>query len=240
MPVPEVHSTAEPLTPAPVQQTGTQEIDTCWTRIGVHGNGSCPELKRFIHCRNCGVFSSAAHRLLDRPLPEEYRREWTHHFSQQKKRAAQTKLSAVIFRVSDEWLALPTQAFQEVAERRRIHSLPHRRQGIVLGLANIRGELLICVALARLLGLDRAPAAQVARTTYDRLLVTAWEGSRLVFPVDEVQGIHRFQGHELREPPSTVMKSKPSFSEGILLWRDKAVGFLDPALLFSTLNQSLT
>src|ERR1051326_1023769 len=213
MPVSEVHSTAESLTPAPVQQTGAEEIDTCWTRIGVHGNGSCPELKRFIHCRNCGVFSSAAHRLLDRPLPEEYRREWTLHFSQEKKRAAHTKLSAVIFRVSDEWLALPTQAFQEVAERRRIHSLPHRRQGIVLGLANIRGELLVCLALGRLLGLDRAPVAQVARTTYDRLLVTSCEGSRLVFPVDEVQGIHRFQGHELRELPATVAKSKLSFSE---------------------------
>jgi chemotaxis-related protein WspD len=205
----------------------------------VHGDGSCPELKKFIHCRNCGVFSSAAHRLLDRPLPQEYRREWTLHFSQEKKRAAHAKLSAVIFRVGDEWLALPTQAFQEVAERRRIHSLPHRRQGIVLGLANIRGELLICVALSRLLSVDRAPSPQLARTTYDRLLVTSWDGSRLVFPVDEVQGIHRFQGHELREPPATVVKSKPCFSEGILLWRDKAVGFLDPSLLFSTLNQNL-
>jgi len=218
----------------------TEDVQTCWSRIGVQGDGSCPELQKFIHCRNCSVFSSAAHRLLDRPLPEEYRREWTVHFAQEKKRATPTKLSAVVFRISDEWLALPTQAFQEIAERRRIHSLPHRRNGIVLGLANVRGELLICVALGRLLGLDRAPSRQFARTGYDRLLVASWEGSRLVFPVEEVQGIHRFQGQELREPPATVGKSKPNFSEGILLWRNKAVGFLDPALLFSALNQNLT
>jgi len=223
-------------------QTNDEATDTqtCWNSIGVYGNGSCPELHKFIHCRNCGVFSSAAHRLLDRPLPEEYRREWTAHFSQEKKRAAQSKLSAVVFRISDEFLALPTQAFQEVAESRRIHSLPHRRQGIVLGLVNIRGELLICVSLGRLLGLDRLPPRQVPRAGYDRFLVASWEGSRLVFPVEEVHGIHRFQAQELREPPATVTKSQPSFSEGILLWREKAVGFLDPALLFSSLNRSLS
>jgi chemotaxis-related protein WspD len=237
--MPDVSSTVPVHAQAAVDQTENGEIQTCWNRIGVQGDGSCPELKKFIHCRNCGIFSSAAHRLLDRPLPEEYRREWTIHFAQEKKRATHTKLSAVIFRISDEWLALPTPAFQEVAERRRIHSLPHRRNSTVLGLANIRGELLICVALGRLLGLERAPSPQLARTTYDRLLVTSWESSRLVFPVDEVQGIHRFQGHELREPPATVAKSKPCFSEGILLWREKTIGLLDPALLFSSLNQNL-
>ncbi len=35
-------------------------IDDCWNRIGVRGDGSCPELKRHIHCRNCPVYSAAA------------------------------------------------------------------------------------------------------------------------------------------------------------------------------------
>jgi chemotaxis-related protein WspD len=226
--------------PAGIGKGEADEIQTCWNRIGVYGNSSCAELQKFIHCRNCGIFSSAAHRLLDRPLSQEYRREWTAHFAQEKKRAAPAKLSAVIFRISDEWLALPTQSFQEVAERRRIHSLPHRRHGIVLGVVNIRGELLICVTLGRLLGLDRGPARQTARTIYDRLLVASWEGARLVFPVDEVHGIYRFQSQELREPPATVAKSKASFSEGILPWREKAVGYLNPGVLFSSLNRSLS
>src|ERR1051326_6582883 len=240
MPVSEVHSTAESLTPAPVQQTGAEEIDTCWTRIGVHGNGSCPELKRFIHCRNCGVFSSAAHRLLDRPLPEEYRREWTLHFSQEKKRAAHTKLSAVIFRVSDEWLALPTQAFQEVAERRRIHSLPHRRQATVLGLANVRGELVVCVSLSRVLGVEEVSSRQPQRMIYDRLLVINWDGQRLAFPVEEVHGIHRFEPQQLRPAPATVSKSSGTFTRGILHWQHRAIGFLAAELLFSTLNRNLS
>jgi chemotaxis-related protein WspD len=58
--------------------------------------------------------------------------------------------------------------------------------------------------------------------------------------VNEVHGIYRFQSQELREPPATVARSKPSFSEGILPWREKAVGFLNPGVLFTALNGSLS
>jgi chemotaxis-related protein WspD len=186
------------------------------------------------------VFSAAAHRLLDRPLPEEYRREWTAHFAEEEKTSSPAKLSAVLFRINAEWMALPTQAFQEIAERRPVHSLPHRRHGMVLGLVNVRGELLICIALARLLGLERIAPRRPARSAYDRLLVANWEGSRLVFPVDEVHGIYRFQTHELRDVPSTVARSQSNFSQGIFLWQQKAVGFLDPSLLFASLNRNLS
>jgi len=215
------------------------EIDTCWHRIGVYGDGTCPELPRFIHCRNCPVHSQAAHQLLDRPLPEEYRREWTVHFGKEEKRAPPANLSAVVFRLQSEWLALPSQAFQEIAERRRIHSLPHRRQGIVLGLMNIRGELLICVALGRLLGLEKISASAAPRAGYDRLLVVSWEGTRFAFPADEVKGIHRFQSQDLREPPATVTKSAANFAPGIFLWQQKPVGYLDVGSLFAALNRSL-
>jgi chemotaxis-related protein WspD len=213
--------------------------ETCWQRIGVYGDGSCKELQQHIHCRNCRVFSNEAHRLLDRPLPEDYRSEWTAHFAQEETPALPAKVSVVLFRIQAEWLALPTGAFQEVAERRTVHSLPHRRQGMVMGLVNVRGELLICVALARLLGLERAAPRNAARTAYDRLLVANWEGSRLVFPVDEVHGIHRFQAQELRSLPATVTRSQTSFSQGIFVWQQKAVGYLNPSPLFASINRSL-
>src|SRR6266513_1427893 len=168
-------------------------VDACWQSIGVYGRGDCPQLKEFIHCRNCPVYSNAAQRLLDRPLPHEYRREWAVHFSSKQDSARPAKTSAVLFRINAEWLALPAQVFQEVAEHRSIHSVPHRRMGIVVGLANIRGELLICVSLARLLGLETLAGNKHPGPPSDRLLVTQWQASRLVFPVHEVHGIHRFE-----------------------------------------------
>ncbi len=43
-----------------------------------------------------------------------------------------------IFRVAGEWLALPPALFLEILEKRPVHSLPHRRKGVVLGLVNVR------------------------------------------------------------------------------------------------------
>lgn len=221
-------------------QRGLDNPEACWQSIGVYGNGNCRELQRFVHCRNCPVYSNSALRLLERPLPPNYRAEWSAHFAKAQRLAPPVKTSGVIFRINAEWLALPTKAFQEVAERRRTHSLPHQRQGIVVGLVNIRGELLICVSLGRLLGLEKSSARPTIRTTYDRLLVANWEGTRLVFPVDEVHGTHKFEAAEVHEPPATVAKSRPSYTQGIFIWQEKPVGLLDASLLFSALNRSLS
>ncbi len=213
-------------------------VRACWNEIGVYGSSACAELEKFVHCRNCPVYSTAGVELLDRPLPENYRREWSEHFSVEKHRATPAKISVVIFRIATEWLALPTNAFQEVAERRLTHSLPHRRQGIVVGLINVRGELLICVSLRRLLGLDRGNPEPTRRPS-DRLLVMNWDGNRLAFAVDEIHGVHRFQPHELRDAPATVSKSSLTFAQGVFIWQQHPVGLLEADALFSTLNRSL-
>lgn len=227
----------QPVVPSAGQAA---EISPCWNQIGVHGNGSCPELQKFIRCRNCPVYSNAAVQLLDRPLHPQCRNEWTQYFAQPKQLPAPAKASALVFRISAEWLALQTQAFQEVAEHRTVHSLPHRQRSIVLGLVNIRGELLICVSLGHLLGLERTPTAQTVRRTYARLLVTGWDGNRLVFPADEVRGIHRFQPSEIEEPPVTLVKSNFSYIQGLLSLAGRTIGLLDAERLFSALNRSLT
>ena len=232
----------------------TQVYD-CWNTIGVAGNGSCQELLRFVHCRNCPVYSAAAMQLLDRPVTADYRREWSAHYAEQKKLATPAKTSVVIFRIASEWLALPTHAFQEVAERRPMHSLPHRRRDLVLGLVNVRGELLVCVSLGRWLGLARLatsdewrvmraagslPATRRSSSGPDRLLVANWDGNRIAFPVGEVHGINRVHWEKLREPPATIAKSMNSYSRGVFAWRDHTVGFLDADALFAALNRSLT
>jgi chemotaxis-related protein WspD len=215
------------------------EIRLCWNEIGVQGDSTCPELQQVIHCRNCPIYSKAGVQLLDRPLLPEYRRGWTEQFSQVKKLPGQARQSALLFRIDSEWLALPASAFQEVAERRPVRSLPHRRQGIVLGLVNVRGELLICVSLAHLLGLTRSPLRDTPRTGYDRLLVAKWDGHCFVFPADEVRGILRFHAPELQEPPATLAKSRLTYTQGILHWQDRTVGLLNAELVFSSFNRSL-
>jgi len=216
------------------------EIHSCWNQIGVEGDQSCHELTRHVHCHNCPVYSAAAGQFLDRPATPEYRREWTEHFAREKRIATPAKISAVIFRLNTEWLAMPTQAFQEIAERRVLHSLPHRRSGVVIGIINVRGELLICAALDRLLGLESGTRPKRRRAVFDRLLVSDWAGQRFAFPVDEVHGVHRFHQQDLHDPPATVARSGLNCATGIFPWRSFTVGFLDPDTLFASLNQKLT
>lgn len=212
----------------------------CWTSIGVHGDGSCPELKHHVHCRNCPVYSDGARRLLDRDAPDGDVARWTRHVAQPKPIEGQHTQSVLIFRVGSEWLALPSPCVTEVAHLLPIHTLPHRPSGAVLGVASVRGELLMCVSLGFLLGIQPADGANPKghRTSHRRVLVIHREHVRIVCPVDDVHGIHRFDPRELREVPSTVARATVAYSKALLSWRDRSVGVLDDDRLFHALKRS--
>ena len=214
-------------------------IDDCWARIGVMGDKSCERLTHHVHCRNCPVYAAAGERLLDRPLTPDYRRDWALHFAKPKVRLTPGSVSLVLFRIGCEWLALPTNAFQEVVERRKMHSIPHRRNTALLGIVNVRGELLVAVSLAKVLGVQHAAKAAPGHITYERLLVSSWEGQRIVFPVDEVYGVHRCDPEQLRESPATLSKSGTSYTRSVLHWEGKLVCCLDTGQLFPALSQSI-
>jgi chemotaxis-related protein WspD len=225
--------------PAIASRDPAVAIDDCWARIGVAGDRSCEHLKQHVHCRNCPVYAAAGERLLDRSLMPDYRREWALHFTNPKVRLSPGSVSLVLFRIGPEWLALPTPAFQEVVQLRQIHTIPHRRQGALLGIVSIRGELLVAVSLARVLGLEHSKKGNGTPTNYQRLLVSNWESQRVVFPVDEVHGVHRCDSEQMGEPPATLSKSGTSYTRAMLHWQGNLVCCLDASLLFPALSQSI-
>ena len=183
---------------------------------------------------------AGALRLLDRDSPEDYVREWTERIAQEKQTVETGTVSVAIFRIGVEWLALPTGIFQEVAEQCPVHTLPHRTGSAVAGLVNVRGELLVCVSLGKVLGLADESGANTKARIFKRLLVANRDGNRLAFPVDEVFGLHRYHPRELNPAPATLAQGKVSYTIGMLPWRDKTVGCLDDELLFYTLHKSLS
>jgi chemotaxis-related protein WspD len=216
-------------------------IHDCWNTIGVRGDASCPALAQHIHCRNCPVYSAAAAELLNGDVPAHYLADWTSHYAQEKQVEECDTHSVVIFRIAAEWFALPTSLFTEVTTMRVIHSLPHRRRSMVLGVTNVRGELLVCVSLSHMLSLDKTTESTQGQQQpiHRRLLVLHDESSRTVFPVDEVHGIHRFHPRELQKVPATVAKATATYTTAILSWHNKSVGLLDHQLLLYTLHRSL-
>jgi len=124
---------------------------------------------------------------------------------------------------------------------RAIHTLPHRRNGVVLGLANIRGELLVCFSLQHILGLEQAEEShrEKQRAVTGRFLVIERDGSRAVCPVEEVYGIAHFHPGEITSPPTTITKAAAAYTRSILSWQKGAIGLLDDQLLFHTVNRNL-
>jgi len=214
-------------------------LKDCWNRIGVWGDGKerCPELASVIHCRNCPVYSVQGKLLLDRPIPEEYREEWTSVLSKKIAAKESTIQSVFVFRAGSEWLALPAKLIQEVVDMGLIHSLPHRNSTILRGIVNIRGKLELCFSIGAVLGIERfeKTALRDRYVSPERLVVVAREGQRIVFPVSEVLGTFRCAEGTLQQLPVTVSGSKAAFTKGIFSVKGFDVGFLEEQILFDSL-----
>lgn len=211
-------------------------MSDCWTQIGVTGDRSCPELVRHVHCRNCPVYAGAAVRLLDREPPEGYLGEWASYAAMPPPQQSAEQRNLLLFRARGEWLALPADVVTEVAERRPIHAIPHRRRAAMLGIVSIRGELLVCLSMAHVIGVDTVADAPAGR---ERLLVLERGQRRVVCAVDDVHGLHRVTAAQLQDPPATVAKSTSTHARSVIQWREQAVGVLDEQTLFAAFERSM-
>ncbi len=211
----------------------------CWSRIGIDGDGSCPELAAAIHCCNCHVFTEAARGLLEQPIMDEYRGEWTARLAAEAEIQKRSTHSVLIFSLQSEYLALPTAIFSEVTEVRGIHRVPGALNKFLLGLVNIRGELHLCISLSMLLGIEGAESAVRPAAGSRRMLLMQRAGVAWVFPVDEVHDVYRYNDESLSTLPATVERSPLRFSQGLLEWRGKTVGRLDEAAVFDALKGSM-
>jgi chemotaxis-related protein WspD len=189
-----------------------------------------------------GLHGSGILRLLDREPPSSYVSECTERIARVEQATASGSKSATIFRIGMEWFAFPTSIIHEVAEAQIAHSLPRRRKESLIGLVSVRGELLICVALAGLLHLDISMGQDrdsdlVSRK---RLLIIGGDATRLALLVDEVSGIHRYDPQELVEVPTTLTQTAVKYTLGLLPWKEKLVACLDDELLLLAVDKSLS
>lgn len=211
----------------------------CWKEKGIFGDGSCLELARLIHCRRCPVYATAGRRHLDRELPVKYLEDRAKVMAMPKEIARMGTLSVMVFRLAGERFAIKTIFFQEAAEPSPIHTLPLKVNRIFRGIANINGELLLCVSIADLLELTMEEAGDELPVVQARMLVVEREGQRFVFPVEQILGVHRVAPEDLGEVPATLSRSAKSLTRGIFQLDGRHVGLLDEERLFPAMTRSL-
>jgi chemotaxis-related protein WspD len=218
------------------------KINDCWNTIGVwgHADKRCPELLKLTHCRNCPVYSSAGRQLLDREHDETYLREWTVNLSRPREEKQSNLQSALIFRLGDEWFALPTKFIREVTYCNNHHSLPHRKNMVLRGIVNVRGELLLCVSLGYLFKLQKSEKEHAKdKIVHQRYIVIGDSNEYYTFPASEVSSMLKFDQDTLQKAPSTVSDSSGSFILGIICHEDMKIGLIDCELLFHALQRNI-
>jgi chemotaxis-related protein WspD len=203
----------------------------CWSTIGIEGDHSCPELAAVIHCRNCSVFTRAARQVLERPAPDDYLAQWAARLALPEEEEQGETRSLVVFVLAGRHFALPTATFVEAVEPRPVHAVPHRRGGVLAGLANIRGELQLCVSLPALLALPPADAVPAR----PRLAVIEHAEARWAFAVDDLLGVRRVEVDDFGAPNG----EDGELVEHHFPLRGVTVALLDPDRLCSALRQAV-
>lgn len=179
--------------------------------------------------------------LLERPVNEDYKRDWTDLLTKSTMNVeGEGALSVVIFRLSQEWLALPTIFFQEVVQKRPIHRIPHRINPILLGVMNLEGTLQLCVNLHALLEIhSSSEQSSTQASSYEQMIALVKKRELWVFPVDEIEGIDLWNLSLMENIPVTVSKSKSNYLKGIMNKHNRSIGLLDEELLFYSLRRRI-
>jgi chemotaxis signal transduction protein len=71
------------------------------------------------------------------------------------------------------------------------------------------------------------------------LVVIRHGSGPIAFSVDEVQPTFRFDEKALKSVPATIVKASSNYTKGLLVWRERPVGYLDAERIVQAVNQSL-
>jgi chemotaxis-related protein WspD len=179
----------------------------------------------------------AAARLLDRSHPPGYLEAWRRSLRRVVVLGSlKEQVSAGVFRVGEELLAIDTAHVVEVCDLPVIRTLPGRSNDVFRGLVSIRGEIHLCASTHALLGIPPSPAGPPPEP---RLLVVEREGARWALVVDEVLDFRRFDADAIQPAQVTVSKAAVHFSDAVLRTPAGPAARLDARRLFEGLDRSL-
>lgn len=176
---------------------------------------------------NPGEAAAKGRTLLDRPLPQDYREQWTGLLSLPEAPKAAKAETLLLFQIGALGLALPMARLAGVVPLPKISRIPHRRDTALLGLVAVQGSILPCCSLAHLLDTDPSLEEQA------RLLLLEERPGRLwAAPVRAVDGLGLRP--ETLQPPASELPE--GWSLGRVPGRKGAYDLLNPETLFRQIN----
>jgi chemotaxis-related protein WspD len=181
-------------------------------------------------------YYSLANQLLEKPVDDKYLEEWTRFLiAEEEGKVKKNAHSVVVFRLGQDWLGLSTLAFAEVSKMRPVRRIPHRTNEVLKGFINIRGQLYLCIDLAKVLEIEQA--AGPGKNDQQMAVTVSKNQNDWVFVADEVLGVFLYDTDDLTNVPVTVSKSTANYLKGIMIADHRHISILDEDLLFYSLEK---
>jgi chemotaxis-related protein WspD len=145
----------------------------------------------------------------------------------------------LLFRIGEETGALHARVLRRVTPFARATPIPHRTAGVLRGVCNIRGELVLCADLHRLLGL---PPREEGGATIDarRMVVIGTADNSWAFEVDALMGVESVDPATFRAPPVTVEYAIGDFTLNVTEIAGRCVTILDAERILAGFKAGLT
>lgn len=197
--------------------------------------------------------------LLYREISENYRAQQTAQVAEAiEQRESEHSLNVIIFRIGREWLALQASVCHEILNPIESHIIPHRSNRTLLGVVNVRGQLLLKVSLTEVLesfSNNRADEQKINKHQriekkdkqvcqslsqsaqgYSRMMVVrevsdSGQTDTWAFEVDELYGVHKLPTDALQAVAAQSLCTRHVFA-----FLGQQVNVLDESKLFHALR----
>ncbi len=172
--------------------------------------------------------TSALLRLLDQPVSPEDLAAGARAAANPSEARQSGSAGIVLFALGEETLAVPAKLLRRVTPVTSPIRIPHRTSGVLRGLCNIRGELVLCADLRHLLGMPaQANAEAPTESGSRRMVVIGPTDAPWAFEVDSLKGVERIDPTNLMDAPLTVEHAIGAFVAGLVEIEGTRVTVLD-------------
>lgn len=161
---------------------GSIEIDACWKSKGIYGDRSCAKLAAHTHCRNCEVYTETASALRDQFHSNELAEGESSLSTSLQHISAEPTQRCIVFRLANQWFAIPSRFLTEVSLPLAIRAVPNRHSTTLRGVCNIKGQLIPCISLHRLFTLPESDISSASQ----RMLVLQHASGAFVVAVNQI------------------------------------------------------
>jgi purine-binding chemotaxis protein CheW len=140
---------------------------------------------------------------------EEMREEYWRGLSEAEERRDDDAAQLLLALVGGERFAMEAKLCRTIIKAGKVTRVP-RMPSYVLGVINLRGEIISVVDLAQVVRAEK----ESSRDQKSRLIVVESKGVRVSFLVDRILGIEFISGSRIQDPQSVVSVLKSEYVRG--------------------------